>query len=82
MSATGVQLCRVVQSVREGGKCVTRLALQLRIGDDGWWIIEMLKSGQTRQLSQRYDGDIRDDYSCTAMGSLLFVVGGYDDNYE
>ena len=78
MSATGAQLCRVVQSVREGGKCVTRLVLQLRIGDDGWWIIEMLKSGRARQLGQRYYGGKRFSYSCTAMGALLFVVGGND----
>merc|ERR1712086_919697 len=78
VSATGVQLCRVVQSVREGGKCVTRLALQLRIGDDGWWIIEMLKKGCARQLGQRYHGGVRFGYSCTAIGTQLFVVGGLD----
>ena len=82
VSATGVQLCRVVQSVREGGKCVTRLALQLTIADDGWWIIEMLKSGRARQLGQRYHGGKREEYSCTAIGSQLFVVGGEDSNYK
>ena len=78
VSVTGVQLCRVVQSVREGGKCVTRLALQLTIADDGWWIIEMLKSGRARQLGQRYHGGVRFGYSCTAIGPLLFVIGGLD----
>ena len=81
VSATGVQLCRVVQSVREGGKCVTRLVLQLTIADDGWWwIVEMMKSGRARQLDQRYHRGVRKDCSCIAMGSLLFVVGGYDSN--
>merc|ERR1740117_2092608 len=85
VSATGVQLCRVVQSVREGGKCVTRLVLQLTIGDDNWSVIEMLKSGQTRQLGQRSMPPLataRCDHSCTAIGSLLFVVGGDDSNDE
>ena len=50
VSVTGVQLCRVVQSVREGGKCMTRLVPQLRIADDGWWIIEL----HTAQQLQSY----------------------------
>jgi len=59
------------------------LVLQLTtIGDDGWRVHEMLNSGQKRQLGQRYDGGIRFCYSCTAMGSLLFVVGGQAKNHK
>ena len=52
------------------------------IVDDDWRVNVMLKSGQTRQLGQRYHGGKRKDHSCTAIGSQLFVVGGEDSNYE
>ena len=60
---------------------MTRLVLQLTISDDGWSVHEMLKSGQTRQLGQLYEGGIRKGYTCTAMGTQLFVVGGTDNSF-
>merc|ERR1712086_201384 len=73
-----------VDSARATEQCVTQLPLQLKTARSGSWTLYRLdpESGRTVQIGPPYQGGVRKIYSCTAIGSNIFVVGGCDSNYK
>ena len=84
LATTGVSPWCAVDSARATGECVAQLPLKLKINDGGFWTFYRLdqESGRAVQIGPPYQGGVRTDYSRTAIGSKIFVVGGIDINEQ
>ena len=84
LATTSVSPWCAVDSARAAGQCVAHLPLKLKIDDSGWWTFDRLdpESGLAVQIGPSYQGGYCMNYSCTAIGSKIFVVGGSDRNYQ
>ena len=80
-----------MESVRETGSCVARRVVRVierNVDDDGeltdsTWHAEERdgRSGDWRALGNPRETPGRSEYSCTAAGSLVYVIGGHGDWY-
>ena len=84
LATTSVSPWCAVDSARAAGECVTQLPLKLETDGSGSWTFYRLdpESGRAVQIGPPYQGGFRTYYSCIAIGSKIFVIGGGDSNYK